>query len=290
MIFSLPKIGHGRTSFDALTRLHAQAQSCLFDDITVDMKATVWFDADMCAALGAILYNLGDNLKTVNLINIPSGVETIFSKNGFLSHYGREAIPDLWETTISYQRFDVGDDRYFAGYIENEFIHRSEIPKMSPGLSKKFRESMFEIFSNAVLHSRTKLGVFSCGQHFPSRNKLDFTVADLGIGIRRNIEDCMGYRLSAEQAIDWATKGNNTTKRGNVPGGLGLKLLCEFIDLNGGCIRIVSDCGYWQRKNRKNSTAPLIYPFPGTVVSVEINTADTRSYALASELTETDIF
>lgn len=46
-------------------------------------------------------------------------------------------------------------------------MHRSEMPDMSPGLLKKFRESLFEIFSNAVLHSRTELGIYSCGQLFP---------------------------------------------------------------------------------------------------------------------------
>ncbi len=159
---------------------------------------------------------------------------------------------------------------------------------MSPGLIRKFRESIFEIFSNAVLHSCTKLGIFSCGQLFPSRNRLDFTVADLGIGIRQNVESHIGFSLSAEQAITWATEGNNTTKHGNVPGGLGLKLLCEFIDQNRGCIQIVSDAGYWRRENEEIHTTLLEYPFPGTVVSVEINTASEYSYRLASELTETD--
>ena len=75
-----------------------------------------------------------------------------------------------------------------------------------------------------------------------------------------------------------------------IPGGLGLKLLCEFIDLNGGCIQIVSDAGYWRRSGRQTAVTKLNHPFPGTVVSVEINTADTESYSLASELTTEDIF
>jgi len=67
-----------------------------------------------------------------------------------------------------------------------------------------------------------------------------------------------------------------------------LKLLCEFIDQNRGCIQIVSDTGYWRRENEEIHTTLLEYPFPGTVVSVEINTASEYSYRLASELTETD--
>jgi hypothetical protein len=290
MRFPLREIRHDKAGFEALVCLHGQAKDCFFDNIHLDMSTTTWFDADMCAAFGAILYRLSENLNTVKLTGIKSGVANILSKNGFLSNYGREKIPDHWGTTIPYQRFDVKDDRYFAGYIENEFMQRSEIPVMSPGLQKKFRESIFEIFSNAVLHSQTKMGIFSCGQFFPKRDRLDFSVADLGIGIRRNVKENAGLDLAPEDAIIWATEGRNTTKRDQIPGGLGLKLLSEFIDLNGGCIQIVSDTGYWKREKGEIFTARLDQPFPGTVVSVEINTADKQSYALTCELSETDIF
>lgn len=290
MRLTLPEIRHGQSGFQALVRLEAETKACFFDDINIDLGATAWFDADMCAAFGAILYRLGKDLNTVRLTNIRPGVENILLKNGFLSHYGREKIPDRWGTTIPYRRFDAKDDRFFADYIENELIHRSEMPIMSSGLLKKFRESIFEIFSNAVLHSRSELGIFSCGQFFPARHQLDFSVADLGVGMRQNIKDNAGLDLSSEAAIVWATEGRNTTKRGRVPGGLGLKLLVEFIDLNGGCIQIVSDAGYWRREKGKTLTASLIHSFPGTVVTVEINTADTNSYKLTSELSAADIF
>lgn len=78
----------------------------------------------MCAAFGAILYRVEQHLNTVNLVNIPPRVEEILSRNGFLSHNGRVKLPDYWGTTISYQQLDIKDDRHFAGYIENEFIHR----------------------------------------------------------------------------------------------------------------------------------------------------------------------
>ena len=290
MKFILPEIRHDQSGFQALVHLEAEAKNCFLDDVEIDMRTTTWFDADMCAAFGAILYHLTKNLNTIRLTNIRPGVENILSKNGFLSHYGREKMPDRWGTTIPYQRFDVKDDRYFADYIENELIHRAEMPVMSPGLLKKFRESIFEIFSKAVLHSCTELGIFSCGQFFPKRNKLDFSIADLGVGIRKKVQDHTEKPFSAEAAILWATEGRNTTKRGPVPGGLGLKLLCEFIDLNDGCIQIVSDAGYWRRESKETFTAPLNYPFPGTVVTVEINTADTHSYKLVSEPSTADIF
>jgi hypothetical protein len=290
MKFPLSAIHHDRAGFMSLARLHAKTEDCFLDEIEIDMEATDWFDADMCAAFGAILYRLEDELNTVLLTNIRPAVRNVLSKNGFLSHYGRTKIPDQWGTTISYKRFDADDDRYFASYIEEDFIQRAEMPDMSRGLQKKFCESIFEIFSNAVLHSGTKLGIFSCGQFFPNRSKLDFCVADLGVGIRRNVLRHTGDDLAPEEAIEWATQANNTTKQGGVPGGLGLKLLCEFIDLNGGCLQIVSDAGYWRRGGRRSKTGRLRHAFPGTVVSVEIDTADSNSYRLSSEFETDDIF
>lgn len=284
MKISLPKsIRHDQSGFSALADFWTQTQHCILDDIEVDMQATSWFDADMCAVFGAILYRLGDDLNSIELVNLNPKVESALSKNGFLSRYGRETLPDHWGTTISYQHFNVEDDRSFTEYMEREFLQRTEMPSMSPELLKKFWESLHEIFSNAATHSRTKLGVFSCGQFFPNRNRLDFTVADLGIGIQENVNADPQRNMTASEAISWAVQANNTTRTGEIPGGLGLALLCKFIGLNDGRIQIVSGQGYWRQKGQKTECLELSGSFPGTVVSIEVNTADTKSYRLASE-------
>jgi hypothetical protein len=288
--YTLSDIRHDQAGFESLVRLYAALKGTRFANLEIDMSRVGWLDADMCAPLGAVLYRIGHNVNKAHLVHLQPQVEHILSKNGFLSHYGRLPVPDRYGTTIPYQRFDAKDDRFFASYVESKFVRRTELPRMSAGLVKRFRESVFEIFSNAVIHSQSDLGIFSCGQFFPKRNRLDFSVADLGIGIRRNILDHTGLDLSADQAIVWATSERNTTKRGPIPGGLGLKLLREFITLNEGRIQIVSDAGYWALEKGNEQTALLSAPFPGTVVNVEINTADRRSYQLTSEVKETDIF
>lgn len=284
------EIKHDEAGFSALVELSAKTEQCRFTQVEIDMGATSWFDADMCAPFGAILYRVGRNLNSVLLTGIPAAVERILSKNAFLSSYGRDKVPDTYGTTIPYQRFDAKDDRYFASYIERELVRRKEFPKMSLGLLKKFRESVFEIFSNAVIHAETKLGVFSCGQFFPKSKRLALSVADLGIGIRKNIHKKRGLDLDPNSAIAWAMEAGNTTKTGPIPGGLGLKLLREFMVRNQGSLQIVSDRGYWALLGGKIQTQRLRNPYPGTVVNIEINTADTHSYVLASEVSAGDIF
>lgn len=289
-VFELPEIRHDLSGFQALARLCAATDGFCFEEIRIDMRSAVWFDADMCAPFGAVLYRLSERVNSVRLSHIPPAVAGILSKNGFLSNYGFSRIPDAWGTTVPYRRFVPKEDRLFVSYIEEEFMRRPEIPRMTPGLGRRFRESVLEVFGNSTLHSRTRLGIFGCGQFFPKRAALNVAVADLGIGIRNNVKDTLGIELSGEDAIDWATKAANTTKRGHIPGGLGLKLLCEFIRLNKGELQIVSDTGYWRLDQHGVYKSPLAHPFPGTVTVIEINTSDSRSYVSAGDLRAEYVF
>ena len=290
MRINLGDIYHNKYGFSKLAQLSNRTKDCFFDEIEIDLSATKWLDAEMCSALGAVLYRLTENVNSVNLTNIKPAVNQILSKNGFLSHHGFPLIPDHWGTTISFKRFDVSDFRFFARYIEEEFIQRPELPEMSNELLYCFKTSLFEIFNNFVQHADSQKGIFSCGQFYPNKQKLDFCLTDLGVGIHWNVRNHLDRHIAAEEAIDWATQGSNTTRSGNVPGGLGLKLLCEFIDLNEGCLRIVSSTGFWLRQGKKTYKTKLTKPFPGTTIHLHINTADENSYRLATRPAIHDIF
>ncbi|MDR1462706.1 MAG: ATP-binding protein, partial [Azoarcus sp.] len=151
------------------------------------------------------------------------------------------------------------------------------------GLSRRFKDSILEIFYNADTHSETGLGIFACGQYFPKKKKLDFSIADAGIGIRRKIFRALKLKMNSDKAIEWALKEGNTVRKGNIPGGRGLKLLRDFVTLNDGRLQIVSDRGYWEMKGGQETLVRMDCSFPGTVVNIEINTADTKSYRLRSE-------
>jgi len=91
------------------------------------------------------------------------------------------------------------------------------------------------------------------------------------------------------EAIDWAMSGN-TSRKGRRPGGLGLMLIRELVNLNGGRIVVVSDCGYWKLDKGSVKLKHFDRPFTGTVVTIEINTADETSYRLKSEVDPAAIF
>lgn len=71
MKVALPDIRHSLAGYEALVAFYAQTKDCIFDEIQIDMSRVSWFDADMCAAFGAILYRLGDNVNTILLAKFP---------------------------------------------------------------------------------------------------------------------------------------------------------------------------------------------------------------------------
>ena len=72
--------------------------------------------------------------------------------------------------------------------------------------------------------------------------------------------------------------------------GLGLKIMRDFIAQNGGAIRVASEDGFWWVRGEDVGKVTLPAAFPGTVVDIEINAADTKMYQLAGEVDPTAIF
>lgn len=285
MVLTLGKI---RTNFNGFQRIIE-----LNNQIAKDCEIVIsnWIDANMCALLGAIFYRKKKENMVIRISDISLPVKEILQKNRFLSQFELSDKPDSYGTTIEYQRFEMDSSMYepFRKYVIKYFRQRSlGLPKMSPALLKRFRESLFEIFLNAVEHSDTQEGIFACGQFFPQRQRLHFTIADLGIGIDGNIHRQLQKRLSAEDAIRWAISGKTT--RRDRSGGLGLQLIREFIKLNQGRLIIVSGAGYWELSKGEVLTHTFPTPFPGTAVTIVIDTTDETSYCLSSEIDSSDVF
>ena len=83
---------------------------------------------------------------------------------------------------------------------------------MSDLLKKKVRECMLEIFINAQAHGDTK-NIFSCGQLYPQKGKIDFSIVNLGSTIQKNVSHYRQLEISSIEAIEWAIQEGNTTRR-----------------------------------------------------------------------------
>lgn len=276
--------------FDSIARIAEQSYDLRLEPAELDFSNCSFFEANMAAPLYVVVARLRDELNDVSLINLKPALDAILRKNHFLTKFQKNVLIDTNQTTVPFKTFKLQAGEQFYEYLES-YMHGKGIPTMSEGLAKRFRQSLFEIFQNAAIHSKSESGIFTCGQYFPQMHRLDFTIPDAGIGIRENVRQHTGNaKMSSRTAIKWALTEGNTTRTGNQPGGLGLKLLKDFIRMNKGKLQIVSRFGYYEFSTTGENCMKLNHDFPGTCVNIEINTQDTSSYYLKSELSSHDIF
>ncbi|HNW97108.1 MAG TPA: hypothetical protein PKK00_01695 [Bacteroidales bacterium] len=264
-----------------------------FEDIIYDFNTTTWFEANLCAILGAIINTAQNNLNNTYIKNLNPHIEDILSRNNFLVSFGGWELVDTKATTVKYRRNKLTEEKLIKEFLYNELIRKQDFPKLSDIAQKEIVRSIFEIYSNAIIHGDC-LYVYSCGQYYPNKKppRIDFTIVDMGKTIKTNVNTFLKGNLSGKEAIEWAVKEQNTTKpkEDNIPGGLGFKLIIDFIERNNGKIQIVSSDGYWELNKGTNLASSFSYEFPGTIVNLEFNLDDRKFYYLKSEKAEDIIF
>ena len=291
MIYHLPTVRSSFNGFERLGQLASSTRDLKFDELILDMSEVKVFDAHMAAPLGAILARVADAFNAVNIVDVPGGVKKKLRKNRFLTQYRFEPLRAARRTAMPFRRLRLlsGQDA-FENYVE-QWLGRKGMPEMSKKARKAFKRKVFEIYQNAVIHSESDIGVFVCGQSFPRKKRLDFTIADAGIGIRETVRRYFkNDRIGSVGSMRWALAPRNTTKRDRLPGGLGLQLLKDFARLNGGKIQIASRFGFYEYSRGDEKLRKMSADFPGTAVTIEVNTADESTYVLADEITSDDIF
>lgn len=275
-------------SFQSLIHLYETHKDVLFGDIHLEIHN--FFAANMSAGLGAVLDKFTANLNDIHFDYLSPQIETILLRNDFLTYFGKQRAIDVNNTTIKFQKLKPTDGKYFKNYVIEELIegHIADLPQMSKGVKEKIVEAIYEIFVNAQIHSESKF-IYTCGQFFPNKNKIEFTIVDTGIGFREKINRRFGSNLRATQAIKWAVEEKKTTKEG-ISGGLGLVLLREFVNVNKGKMQIVSNEGFYQFDSDGETLNEFLGEFPGTIVNLQFRTDDNNNYSLKSEIDINDIF
>lgn len=258
------------------------------DEVVLDFSELAWIDANMLSAFGAVL---DENFKRVRLQyvtgSISSKIENLLAKNGFGRYFNFDKAIDKNYTIIEYKITGGREIKEFASYFRNRVLQRHKMPRMSEGLEEKILENVLEIFGNAPMHGGCSK-VFSCGQIFPAKNLMKFTIANTGHTIKENVSNYYNHILEKEppqNTISWATDENNSTKQivNGKSGGLGLYYLKEFININNGSIMICSENEIWTFKNSKEKTKFVDTIFGGTIVTISININDDGMYILSNE-------
>lgn len=287
------KICSDFNGYSFFSNLNKALESFRFEKIELDFSFNTWFEANLCSALGALINKSNSNFNQVFINNLGFKQEEIFRKNHFLASFGGFKIQDYNDTTIKYRKSRITEDKRIKDFLDKELIGKPDFPKLSNAARSEIIRSIFEIYSNAIIHGGCK-EVYSCGQFYPQKRppRIDFTIVDIGHTIKKNVNEFLASDFNGVEAIIWALAENNTTKpkENNIPGGLGLKLIEKFVSLNKGKLQIVSSDGFWELNKGKQNASDLDYPFPGTLVNLEFNLDDDSFYYLKEEEPEPIIF
>ncbi len=185
---------------------------------------------------------------------------------------------------------DEDNSENIVQHIKNEWLTDERV-RMSPSLKEDIVSRIFELYQNAfghgILKSKIPLEVISCGAYDDMAKTITLCIVDLGGGICQNVVDfaSRNEKLSMQisdnkSALEWALKRGNTTKTDSIvddmPRGVGLDLLKEFVHLNEGSLEIyTNDCKASIDEQGKYQVESLPFNFKGTMALITIN-CDTK--------------
>lgn len=235
-------------------------------EILISFENLTWFDANMSALLQAIISKLASENDLKFFAN-PIALETKFDiliRNGFLGNFS--TTRSRTGSEIALTGFDPNDSEKFVEFVENKLLVHPNL-NISDTDRNGLIDAFFEVFGNVQKHARTPLPVYACGQYYPQRRELNFTLVDLGVGYLMPIQEFTDGQVSvAAEAIRWALRGNSSLR--GFPGGLGLQNIQRFCKENNSTFGIITGDAGWNNRIQYMGRAE---PFCGTVVNLIFN-------------------
>jgi len=277
-----------KAGYESLCELYDDLHSVENEDIYVDFEKCRLFDANLSSVLGS-MFDKRQKEGCSILLKAPRspGVRRALSRNKFFRAFDLSTENEDRENYIEYHSFGVSDTQTFKEYVDKELIQKERFPRCTDKAKVKIIESIYEIFANAVSHGGCDR-VYSCGEVHTRKNKtmLDMTFVNLGLSVVDNVNNYMVKRgqpvMPSCQTLDWAFVEGHTTKQDT--GGLGLSILKQFIGMNEGTIQMISGDAMLEIDGDGHKETKLAKWFPGTIVTVEFNCDDDKTYLMTDEL------
>lgn len=256
------------------------------------------FDFSQCTFLGqngvAFLGGLIRSVEqrggevTLDWSTLRSGIKMNLAQNGFLAVFQGGMEP--WEgNSIPYREDPELDKDGLVDYLADRWLGRNWV-YLSDGLRYALAAKVCEIYVNAFEHSDSRIGVFSCGQHYPRLRMVRLTAVDFGVGIPCNVRGFVkNQSIHASSAMKWAFQRGTTTRPGSSGGGVGLDLLKGLVRLNGGALQVFSHEGYAVLLSQSERYEERTKNFEGTMVTITLR-CDQKFYRLTTERDDKPLF
>lgn len=289
MIFQVPPVNDNLKDFEWLFELQQKVEKTE-TEVILDFSKCWFLGQNAVAFLGGLIRLTQSQGSKIILKwdTLHRKVRINLEQNGFIHVFGDNKEP--WQgNSIPYREDFHQDKDSLVDYLADEWLGRDWV-HISHNLRSAIVARTLEIYANAFEHGQTKIGVFSCGQHYPKLGKLKLTVVDFGVGIPHNVRNFLqNPNLTADKALEWAFQAGTTTRRGNVTGGIGLDYLKKFVQINKGKLEIFSDDGYVIIDEQQEIYQNLSTFFKGTLVNITL-LCDESYYSLIFEPDDKPLF
>ena len=235
------------TDFSGYKQLSSFYHSaCTYENTQLEIcfRELEWIDANLSSLINAMLYKLNKE-RGLTFVTDPDIINDRFDvlcRNGLINT--GKVLKDVQNSTLPNHQFEPNDKHGFVAYIEKHLFDHRGMPNLSADLHNQIMDDMIELYSNINYHSNTTDPCFVCGQYYPRQGFLVFTLTDLGEGFLPKIKrKTYGVIDTSLDAIHWALKGNST--KVEAPGGLGLKIMYQYLKQNKGILHVATGNGYW---------------------------------------------
>lgn len=270
--------------FDIWNRVEKYIKTTRKPEIKFNFSRCYFLRHNAVAFLGGLVRYIEHHGGTPVILwdTINWSIRTNLQKNGFEGTFGGNN-QSTHGNTVPYREYQVSahkDD--VINYLKSDWLGPGWV-HVSKMLENAIVSRTWEIYWNACEHSKSPIGIYSCGQRYPRKKELNLTVADFGVGIPDNVQKHLGkHKMPADQALQWAFQIGNTTTKADFGRGLGLDLLKEFVSKNDGKIEVYSHNGYAIISKRIETYECRQSYFPGTLINIKFR-CDNKYYCFASE-------
>jgi hypothetical protein len=266
--------------------LHPILKNTKAAEVVLDFSKCKFLGHHAVTVIGGLAYWLSEKMASSLMLDTTTLEAKIYqnlNQNGFLQHLGQGSEP--WDgNSIPFRHDHKFQQDELIQYLGDKWLGKGWI-RISNELKSYIISTVLEIYLNAFEHGGSEFGVFSCGQYYPQRRRLQLTILDFGVGIPHNVRTFRDdHTPSAQKAIEWSLrKGNSTRPLPDTARGLGLDGMSRFIRVNKGKLQIYSHDGYVKLSQNPPKYGGQTYPFQGTIVNINL-VCDETYYCLSSEL------
>ena len=236
-----------------------------------DMEQITFFEASLVPFFHSINQQLFETHENIMYNKINKTIEIFFIRSKFAtkfnSKYVNVNLKDIYKTYIEFTEFKKEEEAGF--YIIEKKLQDKKLIDFRDEIQVELISLIAELTNNSYEHGRSENAYF-CGQYYPQKRKLSFSISNLGRTINENVKE-KNINFSDEKCLEWIFEEGTTTRRDGTNGGQGLFDLKTVVKKLFGKITVISGYDYFQI-NKKGNTMYKKLPnkYKGTTFIIDI--------------------